>query len=84
MAFCQKNGGRRRVRKCLSQSLLILPAPNDLLHIIRCNCHTDCGTMRCSCKKHGIACSIVCGNCKGSGCMNSTSNEDDSDDDIEQ
>ena len=62
----------------------LLPAPDDLLHIIRCNCHTDCGTMRCSCKKHGIACSIVCGNCKGSDCMNSTPNEDDSDDDIEQ
>ena len=62
----------------------LLPAPDDLLRIIRCNCHTDCGTMRCSCKKHGIACSIVCGNCKGSGCMNSTPNEDDSDDDIEQ
>ena len=62
----------------------LLPAPDDLLHIIRCNCLTDCGTMRCPCRKHGIACSIVCGNCKGSGCMNSTSNEDDSDDDIEQ
>ena len=61
----------------------LLPAPDDLLCIIRCNCRTDCGTMRCSCKKHGIACSIVCGNCKGSGCMNSTPNEDDSDDDID-
>ena len=85
MAFCQNNGGGGRVRKCLSQPPLIC----CLSQMISCvssgvNCHTDCGTMRCSCKKHGIACSIVCGNCKGSGCMNSTPNEDDSDDDIEQ
>ena len=61
----------------------LLPAPDDLLRIIRCNCHGDCGTMRCTCKKHGITCSIVCGNCKGSGCMNSTPNEDDSVDDVD-
>ena len=61
----------------------LLPAPDDLLHIIWCNCRTDCDTTRCSCKNHGIKCSIVCGNCKGSGCMNSTLNENDSDDDID-
>ncbi len=31
---------------------------------------------------HGIACSIVCGNCKGSGCVNSTPDEDYDFDDI--
>ena len=61
----------------------MLPAPDDLLCMIRCNCKSDCGTMRYTCKKHGITCSIVCGNCKGSGCMNSTSNEDDNDDDVD-
>ena len=34
-------------------------------------------------QKNGIACSIVCGNCKGSGCMNSTTKEVDSDDDAD-
>ena len=34
-------------------------------------------------KKNGIACSIVCGNCKGSVCMNSITKEDDSDDDAD-
>ena len=51
------------------------------------NCHGDCGTMKCTCKKHRITCSIVCDivcdNCKGSGCMNSTPNEDDSIDDVD-
>ena len=56
----------------------LMAAPDDLLRIIRCNCQTDCGTMRCTCRKHAIRCSIVCGNCKGSGCMNSPPNEDDS------
>jgi hypothetical protein len=32
--------------------------------VIRCNCQTDCSTMRCSCKKHGLRCSIACGNCR--------------------
>ena len=61
----------------------LLPAPDDLLCIIRCDCHGDCGTTRCTCKKHGITCSIVCVNCKRSSCMNSTPNEDDSVDDVD-
>ena len=47
------------------------PAPIELLHILRCNCPTNCSTMRCSCKKHGLKCSIACGNCNRSGCINS-------------
>ena len=84
MAFCQKNGGGERVNmKYLSQLITtdLLPAPDDLLRIIRCNCKSDCGTMRCTCKKNGIA--FVCGNCKWSGCMNSTTKEDVSDDDAD-
>ena len=55
----------------------LLPAPEELLHIIRCNCQTQCSTMRCTCTKHGIKCSMVCGNCKGSACMNSILNENE-------
>ena len=39
----------------------LLPAPEELLHIIRCNCQTQCSTMRCTCKKHGIKCSMAVG-----------------------
>ncbi len=48
------------------------PASDELQRIIRCNCQTDCGSMRCTCKKHNVKCSPACGNCRGSGCMNST------------
>ena len=58
------------------------PAPNELLQIIRCNCQTDCSTLRCSCRKHGLNCSIACGNCRGSGCCNSNP-EMDLDDETE-
>jgi len=47
------------------------PAPDALLQVIRCNCRTDCDSRRCSCKKHGLACSIACGICRGVTCANS-------------
>ena len=56
------------------------PAPEYLLHIIRCNCKTDCSTTRCNCKKHNIECTPACGNCRGSGCTNSSLFEDDEED----
>ena len=59
------------------------PAPDDLLKMIRCNCLTDCSSMRCTCKKHNVPCSPACGNCRGSGCTNSNKldliNEDEDD-----
>ena len=55
------------------------PAPEHLLQIIRCNCQTDCSTLRCSCKKHNIECNPACGNCKGTGCTN-ISYDNDTDD----
>ena len=64
------------------------PAPDDLLRVIRCNCQSDCSTLRCTCRKHNVKCSLACGNCRGSGCMNSdplaheeVDNDDDDDDD---
>ena len=47
------------------------PAPQELLQVIRCSCKTDCSSLRCTCKKHNIECSVACSNCKGSGCANS-------------
>ncbi|KAJ8377274.1 hypothetical protein AAFF_G00261830 [Aldrovandia affinis] len=60
------------------------PAPLELLRVIRCTCKTDCSSLRCTCKKHDIECSVACSNCKGSGCANScqaacNDNEDDED-----
>ena len=51
--------------------------------IIQCNCQIGCSTLRCTFKKHDFKCFVVCGHCKGSGCMNSNThaNEDGSDDD---
>lgn len=47
------------------------PAHEMLLEIIRCNCKTDCSTLRCSCKKNGLECSAACGFCNGESCLNS-------------
>ena len=48
------------------------PAPENILRIIRCNCFADCSTTRCTCRKHNLVCSSACGQCRGSGCTNST------------
>ena len=55
------------------------PAPDELLKIVRCNCHTDRSSMRCACKKHNVKCicSLVCGNCRGLDCTNSDNLEDE-------
>ena len=37
------------------------PAPDELLKMTGCNCHTDCSSMRCTCKKFNVKCSSVCG-----------------------
>ncbi len=36
-------------------------APEHLLNVIRCNCHTDCSTL---CKRHNIECTPACSNCR--------------------
>ena len=64
------------------------PAPDELLRVIRHNCQSDCSSMRCTCNKHNVKCSPACGNCRGSGCMNSDFLEcdeeiDDMDDNID-
>ena len=47
------------------------PAPENILRIIWCNCHADYST-RCTCRKHSLVFSSVCGQCRGSGCTNPT------------
>ena len=45
-----------RPRPCSRKS-----APSDQ---VTCNCMADCSTLRCTCKKHNIECSLACGNCR--------------------
>ena len=60
----------------------LLPAPEDLLKVIRCGCTTDCSSLRCSCRKNGLKCTVACSNCKGLACQNAsvTSISDDEED----
>ena len=37
--------------------------PDSLLKIIHCKCSTACKTLRCSCRRHGLPCTTVCGQC---------------------
>ncbi|KAK7111484.1 hypothetical protein V1264_011106 [Littorina saxatilis] len=52
------------------------PAPEALLRVVRCNCKKDCQSKRCTCRKHGLVCSVACGGCKGLSCTNSPSFEE--------
>lgn len=56
------------------------PAPEDLLHLIRCTCKTDCLTRRCSCRLYGLPCTAACAHCKGESCFNSAGHEEEVDD----
>ena len=56
------------------------PAPMELLRLFRCNCKTGCDTSRCTCRNHGLECSLACGECKGLQCSNSSNSIDDEQD----
>jgi len=53
----------------------LLPAPADLMDLVKCKCKTEtrrpCSTMLCSCFKHGLPCLAACKNCCGQSCENS-------------
>jgi hypothetical protein len=38
-----------------------LPAPESVLHLVKCGCKKQCRTERCSCRKAGLSCSDICG-----------------------
>ena len=52
------------------------PALESLPQLIRCNCSSDCSSMRCICRKNGMQCSPACGQCKGSSSTNSSNTVD--------
>lgn len=60
------------------------PAPKAVLELIKCNCKGSCITMSCSCKKHSLKCTDMCGCCE-TKCENRNAEEitvaiEDSDD----
>ncbi len=78
----QMNGGGKEVETdsfLLEQILLQL----QVNFYKRCNCQSDCSTLRCTCRKHGIKCSKVVEIVKGCSCTNSETVSDDIDTDEE-
>lgn len=59
-----------------------LPAA-PLLHVVRCNCSSDCTSTICTCRKYGLECFPVCGQCRGTTCTNCSDQYDD-DDEVEE
>ena len=45
-----------------------MPAPDDLLKVIRCKCKStscnQCGTNLCSCRKNELSCVSACEECR--------------------
>ena len=50
----------------------LLPASKKLIQVFRCDCKTGYHTARCTCKRHGLNSSSLCGECKGQSCSNAT------------
>lgn len=60
---------------------LLPPAPDNLLNLISCKCRAGC-QQRCECRRSGLECSAMCGQCRGIDCKNApTRAEHDSDED---
>ena len=38
--------------------------PKAVLQLIKCGCKGTCNTMSCTCKKHNLRCTDMCGSCK--------------------
>ena len=64
MGLGKKNGILQPIRTTLQ------PAPDSILKLISCACKKECTSGKCSCKKAGIQCSILCKICQGIDCQN--------------
>ena len=58
-----------------------LPAPPKVLEMIRCGCKTGCYTLKCSCRKQGLECTMACSDCRGLCANSATETESDSEND---
>ena len=52
------------------------PAPEELPNTVFCNCKNSCG-LQCGCRKAGLQCSLVCGQCNGQACLNASPYQSD-------
>lgn len=43
-------------------------APESLLKVIHCSCLGGCKSMRCSCRRYGLPCTLICGSCQTDHC----------------
>ena len=55
--------------KLMPVKMLLPPAPQELLKIIRCTCKVEC-TPRCTCVTYGLKCTTICTGCRGVSCRN--------------
>ncbi len=71
----------------LPVTTLVLPAPQAIIEMVRCQCKTNCSTLRCSCQRSNLPCTELClcdvdGECtndEDSNIMNDDSENDDND-----
>jgi len=62
---------------------LVLPAPQDIVEMVRCQCKTDCCMLRCSCQCNNLPCTEIClcgtdSECTNNGDLNIGNNDSDS------
>ncbi len=63
----------------------VLPAPQAIIELVRCQCKTDCSTQRCSCRKNNLSCTELClcdTECTNDEDCNIGNDDDDSDHDV--
>lgn len=61
----------------------ILPAPQAIIELVRCQCKTNCSTQRCSCRKNDLTCTELCScdtECANDEDCNITIDDSDDDD----
>ena len=69
----------------LPVTTLVLPAPQAIVEMVRCQCKTDYSTLRCSCRCNNLPCTELClcntdGECTNDEDLNIENNGNDSND----
>ena len=65
-------GWKSEQNKLIPQMTNVSIAPDCLMKIIHCNCTGGCKNNKCSCRRHGLPCTSICGPCQteNPNCMN--------------
>ena len=66
--FTDSGLGSRKWQDCVPVRYSLPTVPEELLKTIYCKCKTVCDTRRCTCKEHGLECSVAYAECHGSTC----------------